>query len=160
MSDDPKLTERQLKVLDSMRTAIKAAPVPVRNCGDCAKCCEGWLSGAAYGHAFSPGTPCFFLEKTCSIYNDRPVDPCRNYRCGWLSEDTFPMWLKPSLSNLIISKRESQNIAYWVVDQAGAAFDQRALNWLIDWATSTNANVEYRLNGEVNRVGSPEFMAQ
>src|SRR5689334_10013771 len=104
MSDEPKLDKRQLQVLQEMRTAINTGPVPERTCGECAKCCEGWLSGEVFGHKFEVGTPCFFLERTCSIYKDRPMDPCRTYLCGWMSEDFFPMWLKPSISNLIISK--------------------------------------------------------
>jgi len=158
--DDPKLTERQQGVLQSLRAAVKLAPVPARSCGECAKCCEGWLSGTAYGHAFSPGRPCFFLEKTCSIYQDRPVDPCRNYRCSWLSEELFPMWMKPSLANVIITKKddEERKVSYYIVDQAGETFDARALRWLAAWATDTQSNIEYRLNGEVKRLGSPEFV--
>jgi len=160
MSGDPNLTDRQKTVLESMRSAVKAAPVPVRSCGECAKCCEGWLSGKVYGHVFYPGTPCFFLEKTCSIYNDRPVDPCRNFECSWLSEDVFPMWMKPSLANFIITKQhnEALKLSYYVVDEAGAAVDPRAVSWLVDWATSTHANIEYRLDGERKRSGSPEFL--
>lgn len=162
MNDDPKLTERQQKILESMRAAIRTAPVPARSCGECAKCCEGWLSGVAYGHAFSPGTPCFFLERTCSIYKDRPLDPCRNYRCGWLSEDVFPMWMKPNLVNILITRQEDRDrhLSYYVIDQTGDTFDPRALNWLIEWATSTRSNIECRLNGETRRIGSPAFTGE
>jgi hypothetical protein len=161
VSDEPKLTDRQQSVLVSMRAAIKAPPIPLRACGECVKCCDGWLAGSVYGHAFTRGTPCFFLEKTCSIYKDRPVDPCKNYRCGWLAEDIFPMWMKPHLVNVIITKRQNteRNIWYYIVDQAGDSFDQRALNWLISWATSTNTDIEFRLDGEVRRIGSSEFVA-
>jgi hypothetical protein len=160
--DDPNLTDRQREVLVSLRRAVRTAPTPLRSCGECAKCCEGWLSGAVYGHSFSPGRPCFFLEKTCSIYADRPLDPCRNYKCAWLSADTFPMWLKPSLANLVISNRndEERGVRYYIVDQAGDTFDQRALNWVTQWATDTNVNVEYRINGDVRRVGAPEFVKE
>lgn len=159
MSDEAKLTDRQLSVLTSLRGAVKTAPTPERACGECARCCEGWLSGTVYGHAFSPGTPCFFLEKTCSIYNERPADPCQSYRCAWLSEDIFPMWMKPSLSNLLISKRmdEASNASYYVVDTTGDHYDSRALAWIERWAIETNANVEYRVGGEIRRSGSPLF---
>jgi hypothetical protein len=170
MSDAPKrpdsegpevqLDDRQRGVLQSLRAAVKVAPVPVRSCGECAKCCEGWLSGTVYGHAFSPGRPCFFLEKTCSIYPDRPVDPCRNYRCSWLAEEIFPMWMKPSLSNVIITRREDEasKLPYYIADVAGEAFDGRAATWLLQWAAETKVNLEYRLNGEVQRLGAPEFV--
>jgi hypothetical protein len=156
----PELTARQQGVLQSLRAAVKTAPVPVRTCGECAKCCEGWLSGSAHGHAFAPGRPCFFLEKTCSIYADRPVDPCRNYRCAWLSEETFPMWMKPSLANLIITRKDDDGDGspYYIVDRAGDTFDVRAWNWLVTWAKETGSNVECRLNGEVKRLGSARFV--
>ena len=156
MTKGPELTFRQETVLVSLRSAVKTAPAPLRSCGECAKCCEGWLSGSVYGHPFYPGCPCFYLEKTCSIYKDRPDTPCRSYRCGWLSEDIFPMWMKPSLVNIIITKEPDKD--YWVINQAGDRFDQRALDWLVKWAKSTSSNIEYRVNGEVKRTGSPEFV--
>lgn len=158
---DPALDARQQGVLQSLRAAVKLAPVPVRSCGECAKCCEGWLSGTVFGHAFSPGRPCFFLERTCSIYPDRPLDPCRNYRCAWLAEETFPMWMKPNLANVIITRRDDEKTQrpYYIADRAGDTFDARALDWLLTWAAETGANLEYRLNGEVKRVGSPDFVS-
>jgi hypothetical protein len=161
MSDEPRLTDRQLHVLTSIRGAVKSAPVPERACGDCARCCEGWLSGNVYGHSFEPGRPCFFLEKTCSIYAERPLDPCKTYRCAWLSEEVFPMWMKPSLSNLLISNRtdEASSASYYIVDVTGEQHDPRALAWLERWAAETGSNVEYRLGGEIRRSGSPAFTA-
>jgi hypothetical protein len=161
MSDAPKLNERQLTVLASIRSAVKTAPTPERRCGECNRCCEGWLRGSVYGHEFSPGTPCFFMEKTCTIYADRPIDPCRNYRCAWLAEDIFPMWMKPHLSNLIITKRNDDRtrLPYYVVDVAGAAVDPRAVNWLETWSAKSGENVEFHLNGDVRRVGAPDFVA-
>lgn len=161
MNDDPKLNDRQQAVLKSVRSAVKTAPVPSRSCGECAKCCEGWLSGDAYGHVFSRGRPCFFLERTCSIYKDRPLNPCQLFECSWLSEDTFPMWLKPSLANIIITKKQHSDseLTYYIADQAGDTFDSRALNWLVQWAQSTNTNIEFRIGGEITKTGSPEFVS-
>ena len=35
----------------------------------------------------SPGNPCqHCTAQGCAIYSDRPVEPCRNFRCGWLRE--------------------------------------------------------------------------
>jgi hypothetical protein len=160
MSDEEKFTDRQLSVLTSLRTAVRSAPTPVRACGDCTRCCEGWLSGSAYGHSFGPGRPCFFLEKNCSIYAERPMEPCKNYRCAWLGEDTFPMWMKPNLSNLIIGKQIDgpTQVGYYVVDPTGD-HDSRALAWIERWATETGANVEYRVGGNIRRQGTPAFVA-
>lgn len=79
-----------------------------RQCGDCTACCDGWLSGNAHGHEFFPGQPCFYLCKSgCSIYENRPIDPCRGYSCMWLKDpDFFPEWMKPTESNLICTERD------------------------------------------------------
>lgn len=160
MSDEEKLTDRQLSVLTSLRTAVKGPPTPVRACGDCSRCCEGWLTASVFGHSLEPGRPCFFLEKNCSIYAQRPIEPCKNYRCAWLGEDVFPMWMRPNLSNLIISQKLDgpTQLCYYVVDPAGD-HDPRALAWIKRWATETEANVEYRVEGEIRRQGAPAFVA-
>ena len=60
----------------------------LRNCGDCTACCEGWLSAEALDmHA---GRACKHrCSSGCGIYEDRPENPCRVFRCGWLNE-TLP----------------------------------------------------------------------
>jgi len=55
------------------------------SCGTCTACCDGWVKGTILGHEMKPGQPCHFRgEGCCTIYERRPVDPCRNFICGWL----------------------------------------------------------------------------
>ena len=129
-----------------------------RSCDGCAKCCEGWLHGEAYGHAFYRGRPCFFLNKTCSIYDTRPENPCRTFKCSWLAEETFPHWMKPNLVNIIITKRQVDNFFYYEIVEAGSTIDSKTLNWLIQWALNTDNNLMYQIEGGPNRVGSQEFL--
>ena len=129
-----------------------------RSCDGCAKCCEGWLHGEAYGHAFYNGRPCFFLNKTCSIYDTRPDNPCRTYKCAWLAEDTFPHWMKPDLVNVIITKRENLGFIYYAINEAGDIMEAKTLNWLVQWALNTNTNIQYFINGGVNKIGSQDFL--
>ena len=129
-----------------------------RSCDGCAKCCEGWLQGEAYGHAFYKGRPCFFLNKTCSIYDTRPESPCRTFKCSWLAEDIFPHWMKPDLVNIIITKRQVDNFFYYEIVEAGSTIDSKTLNWLIQWALNTDNNLMYQIEGGPNRVGSQEFL--
>ena len=129
-----------------------------RSCDSCAKCCEGWLHGEAYGHAFYKGRPCFFLNKTCTIYDTRPENPCRTFKCSWLAEDTFPHWMKPDLANIIITKRMKEDIVYYEVIEAGSTIDSKTLNWLIQWALNTKNNILYVIEGGPNKVGSQEFL--
>jgi len=129
-----------------------------RECDGCTKCCEGWLHGEAYGHAFFRGRPCFFLSKKCTIYEDRPERPCRSFVCGWKSEDIFPQWMKPDLANVIINKVSHNNVSYYVLVEAGSKLDSSVLSWMIQWALNTNNNLLYYIDGGINRIGSNEFL--
>ena len=129
-----------------------------RSCDGCAKCCEGWLHGQAYGHAFYSGRPCFFLNKTCSIYETRPENPCRSFKCEWLAGDLFPHWMKPDLVNAIITKRQYENIIYYEIVEAGSKLDAKVLSWLVHWSLNTNNNILYFIEGGPNKVGSQEFL--
>jgi hypothetical protein len=129
-----------------------------RSCDGCAKCCEGWLSGEAYGHAFYKGRPCFFLTKTCSIYDKRPDNPCRTFKCSWLAEDIFPHWMKPDLVNIIITKRQVDNLYFYEIVEAGSTIESKTLNWLVQWAINTNNNIQYYIEGGSNKIGSQEFL--
>ena len=129
-----------------------------RSCDGCAKCCEGWLHGEAYGHAFYKGRPCFFLNKTCSIYDTRPDSPCRTFKCSWLAEDIFPHWMKPDLVNIIITKRQVEDIIYYEVVEAGSTIEAKTLSWLIHWALNTKNNILYQIEGGFNRIGNETFL--
>ena len=55
-----------------------------RACDGCTRCCEGWLTGIAYGYEFYPGKKCHFLSsKNCTIYPIRPDNPCKTFQCQW-----------------------------------------------------------------------------
>ena len=129
-----------------------------RTCDGCTKCCEGWLSGEANGHAFFRGRPCFFLNKGCTIYDSRPVEPCRSYRCAWLAEDIFPAWMKPDLVNVIITHRKVGDKEFYTATEAGSVLDSKVLSWLIQWALNNKQNLLYFINGGENRIGDQEFL--
>jgi hypothetical protein len=130
---------------------------PKRSCDSCTACCEGWLSGEAHGHTFNPGKPCFFLNKGCTIYKDRPENPCKTYKCSWLAEDIFPMWMRPDLSKIIITKRQLNNINYYDIVETGETIKSYILNWIITWAINTGNNICYRIEGVAHKLGSNEF---
>jgi len=102
-----------------------------RSCDGCTKCCEGWLSGEAYGYKFSPGLKCAFLNKGCSIYPNHPVDPCKLFECQWKSNRSLPEWLKPDKVGAIIMKRQLDIFEYFMVVPAANIAKQ-----VYDWADS------------------------
>lgn len=129
-----------------------------RNCESCTRCCEGWLSGIVNGKAFSSGRPCHYKSiKGCSIYNTRPVDPCRSYQCEWLMNSDLPEWLKPNLANIIITRRIVDDIEYLEIIETGHTISGPVLNWLILWALGNSINLHYQVGGGWNFVGTDEF---
>ena len=78
-----------------------------RSCNSCTKCCDGWLAGNIYGHDMYTGKPCHFVKSDgCSIYNERPQNPCRIFKCEWLINLDIPEWLHPKKSEVIILKKK------------------------------------------------------
>lgn len=133
-----------------------------RSCGDCTKCCEGYLTGSAHGKPFFPGRPCHFLTigKGCTIYPKRPKDPCVNYACEWLANDEIPEWMKPNEINAIITKRKfkESGIEYWDLIEAGETLRANVLSWLIMYALEKGMNFRWMINGGQHWIGSQEFL--
>lgn len=137
-----------------------------RECGTCTKCCEGWLSSTIYGNPMHKGRPCFYLDicnSKCSIYQKRPQDPCRDYSCAWLTDENevFPMWMKPNLSNVIVSQKgfqkDGKDFHYYEVIEAGKKIESEVLNWIIHWALGSGINIVYEVAGNKFIFGEPEF---
>lgn len=129
-----------------------------RTCDGCSECCKGWLNGSAMGHNFYPGKPCYFLQKTCSIYENRPIDPCKTYKCHWLDSDDLPMWMRPDLSNALVTRRNIENIEYYEILECGQKMDSSVLSWFIVWAFNNGKNLRYQIDGGFTKIGSEEFM--
>lgn len=131
-----------------------------RECGSCGKCCEGWLSGDAYGHQFWPGRQCHFRAKEgCTIYPKRPANPCKTFKCMWLEHDSIPVWMKPDEINAILVWRTVGNIGYVSVHEAGEKLRSDVLSWAVHHALANNLNLVYHIDGGHNRIGSPEFLS-
>ena len=133
-------------------------PNPKRTCDSCSVCCEGWIFGEAHGHKFYEGKPCFFLQKNCTIYPNRPKDPCVDFKCAWLGEEFLPMWMRPDLSKVLVIRRSKNNINYYDVIETGENIQSHILNWIIQWALRTENNILYRIKGSLNKIGSRDFI--
>lgn len=133
-----------------------------RSCGDCTKCCEGYLEGKALGHSFYRGKPCHFLAigKGCTVYAKRPKEPCQTYKCAWLIDENIPEWMKPSEVNAIIDYSQTKSgIPYVRVNEAGSVLSSKVLTWVIQFCLSNNLNVYWTVDGGHNWFGTPEFCA-
>jgi hypothetical protein len=132
----------------------------VRNCDGCTVCCRGWLFGSAHGHSFFKGTPCHFVgEMGCTIYKERPEDPCKTYKCAWLTDFNIPEWFKPNLSNVICTWKEWKSGFYYLeVLECGKKLDSKILSWLFVKYANNNYNLHYELDGGNYYVGENEFL--
>lgn len=140
---------------------MKQLKIANRTCGECTKCCEGWLSANIKGHSMYPGCPCFFLSKgKCTDYVGRP-DVCKTYNCAWLAEqETFPEWMRPDLTGVIISKiilPSQPDLTHYEVAEAGGKLDVKTLNWMVQWSLNVGVNLYYQIEGKHHAIGSDAF---
>lgn len=107
-----------------------------KECGTCTACCEGSLHGKVNGHEMSPGVPCFFLDKGCTIYETRPTEPCRSYQCLWLSIDDCPDYVKPEQSGLILDifTKLDPFERYVRITRIREDYSKEAITWAIEYA--------------------------
>ena len=131
-----------------------------RNCDGCTVCCEGWLFGEAHGKHFSPGRPCHFMgHKGCTIYENRPEDPCKVFKCQWLSNDDIPAWMKPDVIKVLITKREEKGHSYLQLVELGQRMDPRVLSWFfLEHINGRIINLKYQIDGGWTYIGTPEFV--
>jgi len=75
-----------------------------RPCGDCAACCQGWLTTHALGHDIYLDHPCPYTDgHGCTIHAERPKDPCKIFFCAWAEQDSeLPQWMQPNQSGVIV----------------------------------------------------------
>lgn len=73
-----------------------------RECGSCTACCEGWLRSPVT--KMRAGKPCRHCTvQGCAIYEERPIDPCVNFSCGWLAKDSLlPEEMRPDRCGAIV----------------------------------------------------------
>jgi len=141
-----------------------------RSCGTCTKCCEGYLLATVGDIDLFPGKPCHFVEinSGCSVYEDRPEDPCRVFKCEWLTQPLIPEWLKPNLSNVIFVSYDPNpdypldNIkayGYTALVEAGGKLTAQTLSWAIAHYTFNGFNLYWEYDhGTGGAIGSEDFL--
>jgi hypothetical protein len=134
-----------------------------RQCGDCTKCCEGHLVGEALGKSFFKSKPCHFVAigNGCTVYEERPKNPCASYKCEWLINPEIPEYMKPNLINTIIEKRKTKSgIEYLNVVEAGAVLKAGVLSNLLLHALGNRINIAWEVEGGKNWIGSEKFLEE
>jgi len=146
---------------------VPAMPVPTttepgRSCGGCTACCDGWLTGSVYGHELAPGKPCHFRGVGgCTIYEDRPHNPCRGFVCGWLIHGSpFPESFRPDRLGVIIVVMPWRDRFAYVLVHAGRSPDAKLLEWMREHSTATGRPFLFHLEGRQRGYGSKEFQQE
>ena len=137
-----------------------------RKCDECTMCCQGWLTANILGREMQEGSPCYYVtSKGCSIYNERPENPCATYKCEWLKDDgsVFPHWFRPDLSGVIINQRfwgKNKENAFWNIRECGKQIDSKILNWIYMYASKHNLCMRIQVANNWYTMGPPEFVAE
>ena len=135
-----------------------------RNCGECTKCCEGWLTANINGEEMFPGKPCKFvnLNSGCSIYKKRPEEPCKTFECMWkgTNDSIMPNHFKPSISNVIITIQEINGISFHAMVNAGSDPSAEMVSWFTTFITAKRINGFWTVGKDSYWLGSSIFMQQ
>ncbi len=140
-----------------------------RNCGECTACCEGWLESARM--RMRPGCACRHLaEGRCSIYAERPENPCRNFDCGWkLQGSPLPDDMRPDQCGAIVIL--DQDFRRWATIRAvpvGWQIPDQTLRRIKSFAVAQKVALiyhEHEQDGDKRTLthqvafGPPDFMA-
>jgi Fe-S-cluster containining protein len=87
-----------------------------KSCDPCHVCCTGIFQHEVYGQTVGNGIDCRFISTThnnCSIYEMRPAQ-CSGFRCLWLSQDSWPEYMKPSVSGVMAytNKKSGNHVVF------------------------------------------------
>ncbi len=114
------------------------------------------------GHDVFPGKPCpYSTGHSCSIYADRPENPCRKFVCGWLEKNSpLPEDYRPDKIGVIFVILDWRGIPIYALTPAGRDPGDDVLEWTREWSARTQRPFLYQLNGEWYAFGPPAFQKE
>jgi hypothetical protein len=135
-----------------------------RRCGSCTACCDGWLQIEVRGHKVGRGKPCpFSTGHNCTIYADRPADPCQKFICGWLiARSPLPEWMRPDQAGMILLPAQFHwnKLAVDVAVAVGEAPKAKAIGWLKGFCEAHRRPLLYQLGTEWHAFGPESFQTE
>jgi hypothetical protein len=99
----------------------------------------------------------------CSIYPDRPDEPCKRFKCVWLANDILPVWFRPDKSNVIVtwgSWGPGKNLPYLKVTERGTKIDSAALNLIYMYHVETRMPITVQIDRGWSHYGPYEFVEE
>ena len=138
-----------------------------RQCGECTKCCEGYLHGESDlimrdGKTFKlGGKPCPILQigKGCGEYENRPQNPCAGFECEWLRQpDVYPEEMRPDRIGAIFSLKYVEGVQYLRITEAGNRLDAEVLSHAIKITLINRYNLYWEIDGKMHWFGNKDFV--
>ena len=118
-----------------------------RHCQPCTACCDGWVRIVIDGIEVYPGHPCpHSTGSGCRIYDQRPIDPCVNFECGWKKPNSpLPEWMRPDLAKVMVlpALRTWNGLPVDVAVPVGPNIPEAALSWLKEHALQARRPLIY-----------------
>lgn len=141
------------------KVAVGIGKKGMRSCGECTKCCEGWLVAVINGEEMHPGKPCQLLDadKGCSDYKNRPKDPCKNFDCMWKENKDLPEEFSPHKTGVIVTGQVVDGIHYLAAVHAGKDIEADFLSWFVAYCVSRKLNFEWKIKDRSTYIGSEDF---
>jgi len=139
----------------------------IRQCGECTKCCEGYLHGESDlimrdGKTFKlGGKPCPILQigKGCGEYENRPQNPCAGFECEWLRQpDVYPEEMRPDRIGAIFSLQDVEGVQYLRITEAGQRLDSEVLSHAIKITLINRYNLYWEVDGKMHWFGNKDFV--
>ena len=129
-----------------------------KTCGTCQRCCDGTYTDTINGHVMGNGKPCYFLAKDgCSIYEDRPEKPCKEYKCLWLEYDEVPDFMKPENSGALIDTRSGSNgRPYVLIEGSESSYSAEVFFYAMEFAQKRNMPLAYKRGNGFSFMGNKE----
>ncbi|MFZ2649673.1 MAG: hypothetical protein WA210_06160, partial [Burkholderiaceae bacterium] len=115
--------------------------------------------GEIRGHRMYPGQACHFLVRgACSIYEERPQSPCRNFVCGWLMPNSpLPEEFRPDRVGVMVVPTHWRGAPAFILVSAGRDPDESMLALMRAHAQATHQPFFYEQGGARFGYGPPEF---
>ncbi len=145
-----------------------------RQCKPCTACCDGWVRMVIGGVAVYPGHPCpHSTGQGCDDYQNRPVEPCHKFICGWVQEGSpMPDDFRPDMVGVMVlpDARRWQNLPVDVAVPVGRSIPEASLQWLKQFAMQAgrpliyleqnNDEKDFRQDQNLLAYGPPEFQSE
>lgn len=106
-----------------------------------------------------PGKPCQFVDigVGCTIYKNRPKDPCKTFMCMWRADMRMPEHFKPSEINALVSQQEINGIPFLSAVETGSKMDSEFVSWFVSHVVANKINAEWHIEDKSFFIGDGNF---